>query len=247
LRHDRAPQMAAALAFRALFGLLPVLIVATIVVRALIGIDDFSERVGKILDDVGLAQVYVVDRTPSETPGADQPAPAAGDGETQHSISLKEWLDLLITQAAEINLAAVGWVGLALIIYAAIGLMVTIENSFNTIYRAPEGRSWSRRVPMYWFILTISPLALGLATYLNNTIDNLIVFESLSNWEWAVALGSFLWVMLIEWLFMFAVYTLVPNAQVSDTIFNCSSNRLNGRLRIRSYVSPTPSMDTRMK
>jgi uncharacterized BrkB/YihY/UPF0761 family membrane protein len=35
LRHDRAQQMAAALTFRTLFGLLPVLVVGTVLVKAL--------------------------------------------------------------------------------------------------------------------------------------------------------------------------------------------------------------------
>ncbi|TWU12575.1 ribonuclease BN/unknown domain fusion protein [Symmachiella macrocystis] len=245
LRHDRAPQMAAALAYRVLFGMLPVLIVATILVRAIIGIPDFQAQVESLLDEIGLADIHVVDRT------------AGANGEPGDSINLKEWIVALIEKAAEINLAAVGWVGLALIIYSAISLMVTIENSFNTIYRAPEGRSWVRRVPLYWFILTISPAALGLAVYLDGQIDTLLdskaakaVAESAleeeqaarlldtdttdtataatqsdgktktesplgSRWQWLIDIGGFLWVVTIEWLFMFGVYTLVPNTEVA--------------------------------
>ncbi len=250
LRHDRAPQMAAALAYRVLFGMLPVLIVATILVRAIIGIPDFQSQVESFLDEIGLAQIHVVDRN------------AGPNGEAEESINLKEWIVALIEKAAEINLAAVGWVGLALIIYSAISLMVTIENSFNTIYRAPEGRSWVRRVPLYWFILTISPAALGLAVYLDGQIDTLLdsnaaqaVAETAldeeqaarlldtatdnkdtanaataaaqpdgktktaspprSRWQWLIDIGGFLWVVLIEWLFMFGVYTLVPNTEVA--------------------------------
>ena len=56
------------------------------------------------------------------------------------SITLAEWLHSLLSQAASVNLAAVGWVGVAVIGYAAVSLIATIENSFNTIYRA-SGRS----------------------------------------------------------------------------------------------------------
>ena len=41
LKNDRAPQMAAALAFRSLFALLPVIIVATVVVKAYRGTEEF--------------------------------------------------------------------------------------------------------------------------------------------------------------------------------------------------------------
>ena len=43
-----------------------------------------------------------------------------------------------------------------------IGLMVTIERSFNTITNAPEGRPWLLRITIYWTVLSISPLAMAL-------------------------------------------------------------------------------------
>ena len=60
LRYDRAPQMAAALAFRALFGLVPVLIVATVVVRALIGIEEFLDLVNESLSWAHLDDVTIL-------------------------------------------------------------------------------------------------------------------------------------------------------------------------------------------
>ena len=48
LREDRAPQMAAALSFRTLFGLLPVLVVGTMMIKAFGGFDQFRTE---ILDD----------------------------------------------------------------------------------------------------------------------------------------------------------------------------------------------------
>ena len=54
---------------------------------------------------------------------------------------------------------------------AAISMLVTIENSFNTIYRAPEGRPWARRVPLYWFLLTVSPIALSLTAVLHTWVE----------------------------------------------------------------------------
>ena len=41
LKHDRAQHMAAALSFRTLFSLLPVLVVATLLVKGLIGLEPF--------------------------------------------------------------------------------------------------------------------------------------------------------------------------------------------------------------
>ena len=54
LRRDAAPQMAAALSYRTLFGLLPVLVVGTMVVRATGGFSLFRDRIAGYLTSVGL-------------------------------------------------------------------------------------------------------------------------------------------------------------------------------------------------
>jgi len=198
LRHDRAPQMAAALAFRTLFGLVPVLVVATILVKALRGTDAFMGIVHSLLASAGLDQVRII-------PPAEVAAPhLAGASET-----LASWLEGLVEQAAMVDLTAVGWIGLVVILYAAIGLMVTIENCFNTICRAAEGRSWIRRVPLYWFILTISPVAIGLMTYVNGRFDTWL--GSLDTGPWLRVSVELAWGYATVWLWMLAVYLLVPN------------------------------------
>lgn len=197
MQHDRAPQMAAALAFRVLFGLLPVLIVATILVREFTDLDRFLTLIESFLEAVGLDKLTVT--------------VAEADTEPE---TLQFWLEGMIRTADGINLRAIGSVGFAIIIYASISLMVTIENSFNIIYRASEGRSWARRIPLYWFIMTISPVALGVAAVVDNKFGTLII-EQVNDWQWLFITVSFLWRFLIEWLVMFAVYTLVPHAKVA--------------------------------
>lgn len=196
LHHDRAPQMAAALAFRALFALFPVLVVGTILVRAVIGIDEFLKVIDTLLVSANLHEVKVV------LPGA----------ANVHSETLGQWLDNLIGEAASINLVAVGWVGLAVVLYGAIGLMVTIENVFNIIYRAPDGRPWTRRVPLYWFLLTVSPVAIGLAAYVNGHFENWI--DTVHAWQWALVTARILWSCFASWLVILAIYVLIPNARV---------------------------------
>lgn len=193
LKHDRAPQMASALAFRALFGLVPVLVVATILVRSLIGIDEFLKLLGELLEWVSLDQVKVVG--------------PAGVG----SQSLAQWLGGLVGEAAAINLTAIGWIGLVVVVYAAIGLLTTIENAFNTIYRAPHGRAWTRRVPVYWLLLTVSPLAVGLAAWLNGQFSML---QSSLTGGWLLELLSVIWSVLFGWALMLGVYMLMPNTRV---------------------------------
>ncbi|MBC8353809.1 MAG: YihY family inner membrane protein [Planctomycetes bacterium] len=201
LQEDRAPQMAAALAFRTLFGLAPVLVVGMILVKSIKGSDAILRSLNELFVAAGLDKIHVV--------AASQVA-AESDGS---AITLAQWLENLAGQLANMNLSAIGWVGLAVIVYAAIGLMVTIENSFNIICRASSGRPWIRRVPLYWFLLTVSPALLGLASYVNNQFTDWIA--SVDTWHWLLFTARALWSFGLMWLFMFAVYTLVPNSTVS--------------------------------
>jgi membrane protein len=201
LREDRAPQMAAALAFRTLFGLAPVLVVATILVKSFKGLDAILHSLHELLVAAGLDKIQVI--SVSEA--------AAESGKT--AVTLAQWLENLTGQLVNMNLSAIGWVGSLVIIYAAIGLMVTIENSFNIIYRAPGGRAWTRRVPLYWFLLTISPVMLAMASYVNDQFAGWIA--EVQTWQWLLVTAQTLWSFGMVWLFMFAVYKLVPNSSVS--------------------------------
>ena len=195
LQHDRAPQMAAALAFRALFALVPVLIVGMIVVRALRGTDVFLELTDEWLAALNLNDVQLVLSETNST-----------------SVSLAEWLKELVSQAASVNLTGAGWFGFAMIGYAAISLMVTIENGFNIIYRAPTGRSWFRRVPIYWFVLTVSPVAFACAWYVNLKLTGWV--GSVPANQTLFLVGGVLYRLATLWFVLLAIYALLPNTTV---------------------------------
>ena len=201
LREDRAPQMAAALAFRTLFGLAPVLVVGTVLSKAINGPEAMLRSLRNLLDAAGLDKIHVV-------PVADTQVESGGT-----EISLAEWLENLTSQLVNTNLSSIGLIGLAVIIYAAISLIVTIEKSFNTIYRTPDRRRWRHRVPLYWFVLTVGPILVGLATYLSTQFTNWIA--SVYTWQWLLLTIQSLWSFGVAWLLMFAVYSLVPNGTVA--------------------------------
>jgi membrane protein len=197
LGQNRAPQMGAALAFRTLFGLLPVLVVATVVVRAWMGPETFKAEVNSLIRSLGLHEI-----------GPEGPADAATSGG-----SLGGVFETLVNQAGNIQLAAVGWIGLAVLIYSAISLMVTIENSFNTIFGSPHGRPWIRRVPLYWFVLTVGPLVIGATFFVDARFGSWI--GHVDAWQWLLVGIKMFWTFSLTWLLLFAVFTLVPNARPS--------------------------------
>lgn len=201
LRDDNAPQMAAALSFRTLFALFPIVVVSTVLFQGLRGADRFDELVQNLVEGAGLDDVEV-----EPLNGA-----AAQEDETT---TLGQWIQQFIAQVADVNLETLGWIGLAILVYAAIAMMATIEDAFNTIYRAPEGRSWLRRVPVFWTVLTVSPLAVGLIFFLDGRVDESILMLG-GPWQWIAWVAGGLWSLTIIWLVMLGLYMIVPNTQVA--------------------------------
>ena len=193
--------MAAALAFQTLFALVPVMIVATVMVKAVRGTDEFLQLVRDLLTSLKLDAIVMV---PPDVVSVEGAPP---------TITLSEWLVGLVEQAASVNLAAVGWGGLAVIAYAAISLMITIEDSFNIIYRAPVGRPWRRRIPIYWFVLTVSPALMGITWYLKGFVAEWVEFTSV--WPWLIIGTGLLWDVMVIWLVLFVSYMLLPNTVVA--------------------------------
>ncbi len=202
LREDRAPQMAAALAFRTLFALLPVIVVTSVVFKGLRGVDKLRELIEQLLHGAGLDEMQVV---VGEDGGLDE--------EEASTVTVGEWASDLIAQIGDINLETLGWVGLAVVIYAAIAMMVTIENAFNIIYRAPEGRSWLRRLPIYWTVLTVGPAAIGLIFYFEGKVT--AAMAELGVWAWVFTISGWIWGYAVLWLLLVGLYALVPNTQVA--------------------------------
>ncbi len=142
LSEDRAPVLAAALSFRTLFGLVPVLVVATVIARSFLK-DEFPNFVRNIITELGLAEVSL------------------GGTEGVSGKDLGSWLEGLVANASSVDLSTLGWVGFVVVAFSAIWVLVTIEEGFNRSYRAPHGRTWLKRLMIYWFLLTFPAVLIG--------------------------------------------------------------------------------------
>jgi YihY family inner membrane protein len=193
LSEDRAPVLAAALAFRVLLGLVPMLVVATVIARSFLR-DDFPTFVGGLISELGLADVTL------------------GGSETEKAQDLGTWLQGLVANASSVDLSTLGWVGFIIVAFSAIWVLVTIEEGFNRIYRAPKGRSWLRRLMIYWFLLTFPAVLIGAVPFLTSLFDS---FESsLPEWSWLTVSLRFVTGTLILWLLLVMTYMWVPNTTV---------------------------------
>jgi len=193
LGEDKAPVLAAALSFRVLFGLVPMLVVATVVSRSVLQ-DRFPAFVRSIIDELGLGEVSLA-ATSSDAPS-----------------NLGTWMEELVSGASSVNLAALGWVGFVVVAFSALWVLVTIEDGFNHIYRAPGGRSWLRRLLVYWFLLTFPTVLLGAIPVVAARLDALQ--STLPEGGSLATLLDLAVGTCTTWLLLAMAYLWVPNTRV---------------------------------
>ncbi|MCE9620700.1 MAG: YihY family inner membrane protein [Planctomycetes bacterium] len=189
---DRATQMASALAYRTLLGLLPVLIVATLIFKSVAG-NNFAPMVADGLQGLGLQNMKII------APGSDG-----------KEVGMDEWLLGIVSDAAKLDLSALGIVGASVLLFSSIWVVITIEESFNMICRTAHGRSWTRRFITYWFALTAGPLLLGALPIVGSYVT--ASADMLPNWGWLLWVVRSLWGFFVLWLLLLLAYTAVPSS-----------------------------------
>ncbi|MEI6474982.1 MAG: YihY/virulence factor BrkB family protein [Planctomycetota bacterium] len=194
---DDLPAMASALAYKTLLGLIPILIVVTLVAKTLMGAQ-FAPFVAGFIGSLGLDNMRIV-------PPTDSASTSGG------AVALGTWVETLVTQASEIDLSALGWVGVSVTILSAIWLMTSIELSFNRVFRARQGRTWMRRFVLYWFVLTASPLLIAAIPLLSSVLHGAGTTAGLG---WIIALLGTVWNVAVLWALLLIIYMVVPAARV---------------------------------
>jgi membrane protein len=111
--------------------------------------------------------------------------------------------------------AALGAVGMLLLVVVAIRMLANVEATFNDIWGVTRGRNWLLRVVLYWTTITLGPLAiigaLGLTSgpHLQAAKDIVgqvpfiggLIFEFLP--------------LVVLWFAFALLYQLVPNTKVN--------------------------------
>lgn len=192
LRRDRAPQMAAALAYRTIFGLIPTLVLSLIVLR-FFAADDIETPVRRVLEYVGLSDLAI----------------RGADG--AEAEALGPWIQDLVARVSSLNFAAIGIVGVIVLIYAALSLMAQVEQAFNTVYKAAAGRSIVARLTQYWTILTLGPLGVFASFWLGDR--GVAALGTLGAGGAVNALGV-LPALAASWLVLTLAFVAIPHARV---------------------------------
>ncbi len=230
LRRSQLPRMAAALAYRTIFGLIPVLVISLVVLRVSVSPEFVRKSVDNLIRFTGINEVSVgngeaaPDAPPA--PGAepapgDQAQPATGEGVQK----IETWITDILERERSVNYGAIGVIGFLTLLYAAISMLVEVEKAFNQIYHAPEGRSWARRITQYWTLMTLGVILLVASFYVqekslaffNDALDRaatLVHSSGPGGGELLQRAGSFVVTSFISSLLLFVVYSVMPNTRV---------------------------------
>lgn len=225
LYRSRLPQMAAALAFRTLFALIPMLVISVAAIGAFAEPEDVRDIINLTFEQLGFNNLD------EAVPSGDQVGPVpeesskpqaaaelnelnqvvvdidpATDGDAQKdetTIRIEELLTGLIDKILSLPFGAIGAVGVLTLIYASISMLIEIERAFNNVFRAQIGKSWGKRVVQYWTIITLVPILLFAAFYASEQFRGIGVGFA----------GSVVSVAITALLLLLA-YAIIPNTRV---------------------------------
>lgn len=189
LRGDNLPTAAAALTYHSVFGLIPAILLGLIAYRT--------------VGDLALLQADITRRL-HETLQLD------GTGEVGKKVD--EAIAHLFEKAQTLDVRAMGAVGVMLLVFAAIGLVVTVEKTFNNIYCAPRGRPWTARVPIYWAAVTLGPLLAWASLSLSRRLRH--VSEDLGALGWVVKIAGAFSGFIVMYLLVLLLYRTLPAVKV---------------------------------
>ncbi len=211
LAEHNAVAMSAALSFRTIFALVPVLLLALLVMKPMGILGDRRSGVEWALKSLGLGFSQPSGdpgKTDGPTPGnaaASRPA-EVGEVLSDHIVKLVEELE------AKLTLGRVGPVGILLLIWSALALLTTIERSLNRIFGAASSRSAGRRLLMYWSVVTLGPVVLTAAAYMGQSLAS--SFESTPGLSGLLVTVGWIGPILVGVVLLAVLYKLMPNTKV---------------------------------
>ena len=190
-QRSRIPQMAAALSYRTIFGLVPIIAIALWVLHKIVA-EKLNELVTQTITYLGLDQIFVNQTAAAAVIAASSkeqqqfvgPQPEGVSAQTVAKVaeatkaaevavqqSLTGFVEDIVSRLNGVSFRTIGIVGILMLVYASISMVVEVERAFNQIYRVPRGRSISRRLTNYWTLLTLGPIGLGATFFVGQKVQ----------------------------------------------------------------------------
>jgi membrane protein len=194
LGHRAIPPMAAALAYRTVFSIIPICIIALVVLQRFVNkqsvVDDLFAR---IMSWLGVSQISV---------------------STDEATKIDSVLRQLATSFDKISFTGLGIVSGLTLIYAAISLLIELENAFNKLYNAPRGRSLVRRIMQYWLLVSLGPVLVAGSFIVAERMTGITASVEEGGAPWLIKTIGFLTSVAISTLALWLLYYTIPNTRV---------------------------------
>jgi len=246
LRDANAKTMAAALTYRTIFGLVPMVVMALIVFRAFGGFAESEKGLTDLVYQALELEIETAAAIEADPPAEEPPAAIETRGSAESRTWLGKQIDFVMadeyTQARQdeleqaranaemrrridevvgglaegatsISFKSIGVVGMLLLIWAAVGLIVTVEKTFNVIFKAPTGRPWHVRIPIYWAMITLGPVLIWASFYISTQLAD--AMKDVWALDWLLGLLNQFTALIVTWLLFVLLFKLMPNAQVA--------------------------------
>ncbi|MEX2366487.1 MAG: YihY family inner membrane protein, partial [Pseudohongiellaceae bacterium] len=129
------------------------------------------------------------------------------------SSQLEQYISSFASQARNLT-----WVGLVILMTTAYLMLVNIERVFNEIWGVGEVRKGLSSFLLYWSVLSLGPLLLGIGIGISSYVTSLSLFEAFTEVSASVGVNSFI-LDIVPIIFTALGFTLlyvaVPNCSVT--------------------------------
>ena len=183
-RTERIRLRAAALTYTTLLSLVPALAVVFSLFTAFGGLRDVQARL----------QAFVVD------------ALAVGERDL-----VLEYLDRFVGQ---VHAGSLGTIGVVVLFFTVVSTLANIETAFNDIWGVTKGRSWVERFQVYWPLVTIAPVLLGVSLSLTASFQASEAVQGIVDTVPALRLLAHLVPVLLTGMSLTLLYHFMPNTRV---------------------------------
>lgn len=188
-RRERIRLRAASLTYVTLLSLVPALAVVFSIFTAFGGLEDTQARLKALIIDALAVN--------------------------QREVVL-EYLERFVGQT---HAGRLGTVGTAFLLVTVISLLTNIERAFNDIWGIRRARSVLRRFQVYWPLVTLGPIVMGLSLSTNAAVEASDTYKQAVQLAPSLAVFIQLGPLLLTWLFFTFLYMVMPNTRVP---FRCA-------------------------
>jgi membrane protein len=119
-----------------------------------------------------------------------------------------EYINKFVENSSGINIY-----GMFSFIMISMSLMISIEHSFNAVWKVKKSRTITSKLTVYWTAITITPILIGFSFYISNFFPDL---RTNSFAQYLYYLWGKIFPVLLVWLAFFVLYKLMPNKEVKS-------------------------------